>query len=49
MIAEQRIETGEGEYRLPLKTGIIGKHAVYFAFTCEEKGPAACFDRFTFD
>jgi hypothetical protein len=49
VIAEQRIEKGEGEFRLPLKTGIIGKHAVYFAFTCKEKGSVASFDQFTFD
>ena len=49
VIAEQKIEVGEGAFTLPLKTGVIGKHAVYFAFACEQKGPAACFDRFTFD
>jgi hypothetical protein len=49
VIAEERIEAGDGEFCLPLKAGVIGKHAVYFAFACEQKDPAASFDRFTFD
>lgn len=32
-----------------LTTGVIGKHAVYFAFASETEGPVVSFDRFTFD
>jgi hypothetical protein len=49
IIAETLVEPGETEVTLPLNSGIIGKHAVYFDFTTRQSGPIACFDRFTFD
>ena len=41
-----QIEAGDGEITVPLKGGVIGKHAVYFVFRME-KGTAEL-DRFTF-
>ena len=49
IIAEALVEPGETEVTIPLNSGIIGKHAVYFDFTSTQSGPVACFDRFTFD
>lgn len=36
------------ETTAPVNAGVIGKHAVYFEFVCEE-GQSVVFDRFTFD
>lgn len=39
-----------GEYiTMPLMSGVIGKHALYFEFLSKENGSIAEFDRFTFD
>ena len=40
---------GEHTLTASLTTGVIGKHAVYFAFASETDGPVISFDRFTFD
>lgn len=37
------------EVTSPVTAGIVGRHAVYFEFICDEEGAVAEFDRFTFD
>ena len=49
VIAEARAEPGERELIQPLKSGLIGRHAIYFAFAAVQDGAKASFDRFTFD
>lgn len=48
IIAETGVEPGGTEMTLPVRSGIIGKHAVYFVFMSEQEGPIANLDRFTF-
>ena len=48
-IARSEVLPGADEITLPLTSGVIGKHAVYFAFSSPHPGPVADFDRFTFD
>ncbi len=49
VIAETALEPGEQELILPLTSGLVGRHAVYFAFFSGAEGAVATFDRFTFD
>ena len=49
VVAEMEFGETEFEKTAALNTGIIGKHAVYFAFVSDEEGAVASFDRFTFD
>ena len=48
-IASAGIQPGEREITLPLNSALIGRHAIYFAFSSDRSGPIADFDRFTFD
>ena len=48
-IASFDCSAGTQEITSGLTTGVIGKHAVYFAFASETEGPVVSFDRFTFD
>ncbi len=40
---------GTADITAPLTCGVIGKHAVYFAFSSKAEGPVVTFDCFTFD
>ena len=48
-IAAFEVPAGEHTVTTDLSAGVIGKHAVYFAFSSATEGPVANFDRFTFD
>ena len=49
VIATGSVKAGETEITIPLKDGVIGKHAVYFEFCSKSDKPICEFDRFTFD
>ena len=48
-IAKAAVTPGQEEITVPVTAGVIGKRAVYFAFSADRTEPAGAFDRFTFD
>ena len=49
VIATGSVKACETEIIIPLKDGVIGKHAVYFEFKASSDKPICEFDKFTFD
>ena len=49
VIATGSVKAGETEITIPLKDGVIGKHAAYFEFVSSSDKVLCEFDRFTFD
>ena len=48
-IARAGIPEDSGETTVPLNSGVIGKHAVYFRFSVPDDSDCVVFDSFTFD
>ena len=49
VVAEAVFDSSRMEVTTGMLTGVIGKHAVYFAFASEDANAVFAFDRFTFD